>query len=336
MSWTYAGHYRNHPDGAESPTAFAGRAVVDFGGDEPDGRQSDETVAWRISIGPQADDDSGEEWEVLAEFEGDRTHPIFRAVFEGFLDTVPPASVEALVVGRWGPELEEDEAPIQILCEAAERLTGLKAMFVGEQAGLDQWYDAHVEELLAAYPRLETLRVRGGMGDSTGLRHPLTHASLRHLAIESGALSRETVVAIAESDLPALEHLELWLGDELHDGPTIADLAPILSGARWPRLRCLGLRNAELADEIAAAVATAPVVARLEALDLSLGTLSDTGAEALLTGQPLTHLHRLDLHHHFLSPTAQARLISELPGIVDVSDGQGGDAPHRYTAGNRL
>ncbi|SEH03627.1 Leucine Rich repeat-containing protein [Nonomuraea solani] len=337
MTWGYARHYRHYPDGAEHPTSFAGSAIVDFGGDEPDGRRSDETVAWRISIGPQADDDYDEDlWDALAEAAGDRTHPIFRAVFEGFLDVVPPDSVEALVVGRWGPELEEDEAPIQILREAAERLTKLKAMFVGEQAGINQWYDAHAKELLAAYPQLEILRIRGGMGDSTGLRHPLTHTSLRHLAIESGELSRDTVAAILESDLPALEHLELWFGDELHGGPTVDDLAPILSGARWPRLRYLGLRNAEIADEIAMAVATAPVVTALETLDLSLGTLSDTGAEALLTGQPLTHLRKLDLHHHFLSQATQTRLLNELPGIVDVSDGQGDDVRHRYTMSSRL
>jgi hypothetical protein len=139
MAWAYAGHYRHYSHSAEHLTSFAGRAIVDFGGDEPDGRQPDEAVAWRVSIGPHADDDYDEElWDALAEATGDRTHPIFRAVFEGFLDVVPPDSVEALVVGRWRPELEEDEAPIQILCEAAERLTKLTAMFVGEQAGVNQ------------------------------------------------------------------------------------------------------------------------------------------------------------------------------------------------------
>ncbi|HEX4812347.1 MAG TPA: leucine-rich repeat domain-containing protein [Nonomuraea sp.] len=331
MNWTYAGSYL---DGAASPAVFAGRAVVDFGGDEPEDGRSRGALAWRIGIGPEAGDEAGEEWDLLAEITGDRTHPVFRAVFEEFLDTVPPASVEALVIGRWGPELDDDEAPIQLLVAAADRLTGLKALFVGAQAGIDRWYDAHVEELLDAYPGLETLRVRGGMGEGVGLDRPLTHASLRHLAIESDALSRDTVLAVAESELPALEHLELWLGDELDDGPKVADLAPILAGTRWPRLRYLGLRNAEIADGMAAAAATAPVIAQLETFDLSLGTLSDAGAEALLAGQPLTHLRTLDLHHHFLSQEVQNRLTSALPGVVDVTGGQGDDIPHPYTGGN--
>ena len=106
------------------------------------------------------------------------------------------------------------------------------------------------------------------------------------------------------------------------------DLAPILAGARLPALKHLGLRDAEIADEVAAALAGAPVVARLETLDLSLGTLSDAGAAALLAGQPLTHLRKLDLHHHFLSdaddgsgcgPSSAPRASS-----VDLTDRAGG------------
>ena len=118
---------------------------------------------------------------------------------------------------------------------------------------------------------------------------------------------------VGECDLPALEHLELWLGTDSYGGnATVDDLAAILAGTRLPALRYLGLRDAELADEVAAAVAGAPVVARLSTLDLSLGVLSDVGAAALLGGQPLTHLRRLDLHHHYLSEEMMARLRDEL------------------------
>ena len=77
---------------------------------------------------------------------------------------------------------------------------------------------------------------------------------------------------------------------------------------------------------MAAALAGAPVVARLHTLDLSLGILSDAGATALLSGQPLTHLRRLDLHHHYVSPELAARLVEELPGVeVDLSDAKEAD-----------
>jgi hypothetical protein len=109
------------------------------------------------------------------------------------------------------------------------------------------------------------------------------------------------VRAVGACDLPALEHLELWLGVERYGGDaTVADLAPVLAGGRFRRLRHLGLQDSEIQDEIAAALAAAPVLAQLESLSLAMGTLTDAGAEALLGGQPLTHLKRLDLHHHFL------------------------------------
>ncbi len=122
------------------------------------------------------------------------------------------------------------------------------------------------------------------------------------------------------SELPALVHLELWLGRSDDGGDCeVADPEPILSGARLPRLRRLALRNSEIQDEVAAAAASAPVVARLDVLDLSMGVLSDDGAATLLDGRPLTHLKKLDLHHHFLSEPFQDRIRQALePAGVEV------------------
>ena len=116
----------------------------------------------------------------------------------------------------------------------------------------------------------------------------------------------------------------MWLGVEEYGGDaTVADLAPLLSGGRFPALRHLGLQNSEIQDEIAAAVASAPVVAQLDSLALSMGALTDEGAAALLDGQPLTHLKRLDLHHHYLSDAMMRRVCDALEpsGVaVDVSE----------------
>ncbi|MEV4325640.1 STM4015 family protein [Microbispora rosea] len=177
---------------------------------------------------------------------------------------------------------------------------------------------ANVRALLEAFPRLERLEVRGG----TGLElRPVRHESLRVLRFETGGLPAEVVRAVGACDLLALERLDLWLGVQDYGGnATVADLAPILSGERLPTLRHLGLQDSEIQDEIVAAVASAPVVARLESLALSMGVLTDAGAEALLGGQPLTHLHTLDLHHHFLTDAMAARVAEALPGVeVDLS-----------------
>jgi hypothetical protein len=100
----------------------------------------------------------------------------------------------------------------------------------------------------------------------------------------------------------------LWLNDvysECTQGESFEDYF----------VRFVESTDSEIQDEIAEAVARAPVVARLESLALSMGALSDEGAEALLSGRSLTHLHELDLRHHFLSRDMAERLAIALPGV---------------------
>lgn len=284
-------------------TEFAGRPVVVF----------DPSAALPA-------DSSAVAWRLTADYESSAED--FARMIEGFLGKVDPASVQALIVGQWG-SAHDNEAPVELLVGLAPRLTGLRALFLGEmtfeECEISWIQQADVTPLLAAYPELEILRVRGSDGLVIS---PTRRPALRELAFESGGLPAAVVRAVAECDLPALTHLELWVGTDQYLGDaTVDDLAPILAGTRLPELGYLGLRDAEIADQVAAALAGAPVVARLHTLDLSLGTLSDEGAAALLAGQPLTHLRRLDLHHHYISPELAARLIEELPGVeIDLSD----------------
>jgi hypothetical protein len=260
--------------------------------------------AWEVSVDESPDDE-------------DRYGP----EFGGFLDQVGAADVEALLVS-W-PDAYERLAPVQPLVTAATRLTNLRGLFLGaidpELCQLSWICHTDVTPLLVAYPKLETLKVRGASG--LELR-AMRHTCLRELTFHSPGIPTEVLRAVGDSDMPALERLELWLGGQPHAGPsTVADLAEILAGTHLPRLRYLGLRMSPFADELAAALADAPVVARLDELDLSMGMLSDAGAAALLAGQPLTHLRRLGLSHHFLSDEMGDRLIAELPGVdVDLSE----------------
>src|SRR5262249_54080637 len=152
--------------------------------------------------------------------------------------------------------------------------------------------------LFEAFPRLETFRSRGGNDLKV---KPFRHEKLKSLAIEASNLSRKVVRAVGECDLPALEHLEIWLGtDEYGADTTPEDLAEILGGNRLPSLRYLGLRNSDIADDLPEALAKSPLMKRLRVLDLSLGTLSDSGAEALLAIPDLRRLEKLVIHHHFV------------------------------------
>ncbi|GAA5193931.1 STM4015 family protein [Rugosimonospora acidiphila] len=302
-------------------TTFAGLPVVNV---EPDTelRSVDGPVAWRVCLWEY---DGGTEFG---------SNAAFHDALEDFLDEVDAASVTALVVGTWG-YAAFDDAPIAQLCAAADRLTSLKALFLGDITADEcevSWIrQGDLTPLLAAYPNLRILRVRGTGGLSLGR---VRHTGLRELALEGGGLPAEMLRAVIDADLPGLERLELWLGTPRYGGDVgVADLGPLLDGARFPALRALGLRNAEIADRVAGAVDGAPLVARLEELDLSLGVMGDEGGEALLSGRPLTHLRRLDLRRNYLSERMAARLVAELPGVeVDVSDQQVEGEYGRYTA----
>jgi hypothetical protein len=280
-----------------------------------------------------ADGPAGVAWQLeMEDFEADPAE--FEADFERLLERTAPAGPTALIIGQWGSAYER-AFPVDLLVRNAARLGALRALFIGEmsseQCEISWIQQGDITPLLEAFPALEHLWVRG----SEGLElTPMRHAGLRELVLQSGGLPAAVIRAVGACDLPNLTHLELWLGVDQYGGDARGDdLAAILAGRSLPALTHLGLRNAEIADEVAAAVAAAPVVARLTGLDLSLGVLGDTGAESLLTGQPLTHLKSLDLSHHFMSPEIAQRLVDELPGVaVDVSDRQSEEQWGRFTA----
>ncbi len=281
------------------------------------GRKSDaaaelpavDAVAWRISADTY---DAEESWP---------------EAFARFAAAVDITRVRGIVVGSWKEAYADGPQPvIDTLLDARAKLTALRALFLGDMVSEEceiSWINqGDVTPLLAGFPELEEFGVRGGTGLSL---QPVTHQRLRSLIVETGGLPADVVRAIAASDLPSLEELELWLGTSEYGADSeISDLAPLLAGTRLPSLRHLALCNSEIQDEIAAAVAAAPVVAQLETLDLSMGVLTDEGATALLGGQPLTHLKELDLHHNYLSDPLRERLreVLESAGVIlDVDPG---------------
>ena len=261
----------------------------------------------------------------------------FGEVFARFLEAIDTTEVTALIIGYWGAsyELEKVPDPVALLTGAAASFPKLRSLFLGDITGEEaeiSWIEhADISPLFAAFPDLERLEVRGAQGLSLD---PIRSEALKVLRFESGGLPARIVRAVGASDLPNLRHLDLWLGEANYGGDTtVADLAPFLSGERLPALRHLGLEDSEIQDEIAAAVAGAPVVARLESLSLAMGILTDQGAEALLAGQPLTHLRKLDLHHHFLSDTMIERVRAALPGVeVDLDEQEKPDGDWHYIA----
>lgn len=264
-------------------------------------------------------------------------------VFDAFLTEVDTTRIGAFVIGNWVTDADIDKTSADVfapLVAAADRFPNLRHLFLGDIQA-DEFEISWIKQsdltpLLRAFPNLRTFGVRGS--ENLGWEQR-AYPELRELTFQNGGMPPAAVRAVAGSEFPQLTDLELYLGtDQYFGGSEPADLAGILDGARLPNLRYLGLRDAANADEIAAAIAHAPVVSRLEVLDLSLGALGDEGAAALLAGQPLTHLKKLDLHHHFISRQMQERLREALPGVeVDLSDPQaprdwGDGQAHRYVS----
>jgi hypothetical protein len=288
-----------------------------------------EAVAWRITC----------LWYPPAHG-APRVEEIWKETFTRFCSRVDTTRVRALIIGAWGDQDEGPDEVIAMLLAAADQFPALRAVFIGDiltdHLPVQSIAQTDVTPLLAGFPALEELGVRAGEGDDLVMVEgadepvwvpqrleftPLRHERLRKVTVQSAGLRATMVRGLGESDLPALEHLELWLGMECYGADSrITDLEPILSGARLPRLRHLALRNSEMQDEVAAALASAPVVGRLETLDVSLGELSDVGAAALLDGQPLTHLNTLDAHHNFLTEPMRDRIRTALePAGVTVN-----------------
>lgn len=220
--------------------------------------------------------------------------------------------LEALVIGPWTQEMYECSSSIVVnaLVAAKDQLTSLKAVFIGdityEESEISWLIQSDMSPLLAAYPNLEVLQVRGGEGLAFNSLH---HEQLKTLIVQTGGLSRNTIAQIFAGNLPALEHLELWLGSDYYGGDSsVDDLRPLLSGNLFRKLTYLGLCNSKYSDDIAQAIVQAPIIERIQVLDLSLGTLGDEGAEALLNCPAVKQLNTLNVAENFLSDEMLERL----------------------------
>ena len=231
-----------------------------------------------------------------------------------FLEDPNAKEVTGIVIGAWqGDDSQVDsEAIVEALVAARDSLPKLRAIFLGditrEENEISWIVQSDITSLFDAYPALEYFRVRGGSSLVIGTLH---HENLKSLVVETGGLDAEVVRGIISSNLPKLEHLELWMGSDDYGGNvTVADLEPILNGDVFPALIRLGIRNCEIADQVAKALATAPVVRRLKVLDLSMGNLSDEGALELLKNPAMAKLEILDIHFHYVSEDAVRALES--------------------------
>lgn len=272
-------------------------------------------------------------YRLSLEYDDDQSMP---ELIEEFLAKIDKTRLDALIIGLWGEAYETSAGSIlETLIAHAPELPNLRALFIGdmtfEECEISWINQADYTELLNAMPQLQVLKIRGSQQLAFA---PLQHAGLTQLIIECGGLPSGIAGSLASSTLPALTHLELWLGTEDYgfDGD-VALYQRMLAGLQAPNLRYLGLRDAQLADEVAVWLAAEPRIASLETLDLSLGVIGDTGAEALFASPHVRQLDLLDLSHHYISEEWQQKLRT-LPLEVVLDDPQEEDEDYegRYVA----
>lgn len=303
----------------ENATHFAGRPIEDFRAET--GITDPDTVAYRVALS----------WD---DYEADGT---WSDTFAAFVNDPRIAEVTHLVIGNWGIHEESDTtsgAAVEALVAARDRLPNLKALFLGdihsEECEVSWLQQSDLSALFSAYPDLEYLHVKGTNQLSLGR---LALPALKELTIETGGLPTSVLDEVMQADLPELEHLELWLGTPDYGGEITTEvLAPLLSGNHWPRLTYLGLRDSQIADAVAAAVAASPILERVQVLDLSLGTLGDEGVEALAASPAVAKLQKLDIHHHYISEAGIEKLKALGIPELDVSEKMKESYDRRYIA----
>jgi uncharacterized protein (TIGR02996 family) len=234
------------------------------------------------------------------------------------------AALEELQFGvvRWDHNFED--VPM-LIAEAGKHAWAkdLTRLHVGAATDIDlAHYQAGVlgKPISKAFPKLEWLKVRSGEAGwrGTGETFSLTGLALpelRELTVETCSMSKQRLAGIIAAKLPKLERLTLWFGSEDYGADaSVKSLTKLLDGSAFPKLRHLGLMNAEFENEIAVAVSTSKLARQLESLDLSMGTMTEVGADALIAGKKnFGKLKALNVRDNFLSKQSERAVKKAFP-----------------------
>jgi hypothetical protein len=286
---------------------FNGKKVVVY---DPENGIQDTKVAYKIFV-DYDDFEKGKKIETL---------------LETFSNDPKASQVTEIVIGCWSFESGDNTEVVEAFVKAKDKLSSLQYIFLGdityEETEMSWIENSDVTPIFNAYPNLVHFQVRGG--NNLSLKN-LKHSSLKTLIIETGGMDKSIYEEVCSAQLPNLEHLELWLGDDNYGCNIEAeDLKDLFAGKYFPKLKYLGLCNYYKQDELAVAIAQAPILNRIETLDLSKGNLSDEGGKALLTSPAIAKLKYIDLSHHYLSKEVMEQ-FKKLGVKTDLDDRQDAD-----------
>jgi len=222
------------------------------------------------------------------------------------------SSLKTIIVGCWGETYDNSCQPIiDMFAQNSEKFSHIETLFIGDMESEEcevSWIEqGDYSELIKSLKNLKHLIIKGSNGLRLG---ELNHSELESLEIICGGLPKSVILEIANSNLPKLKKLNLYLGVENYgfDG-SIEDIKKLIENKNFKSLEYLGLGDSEIQDEIVEVVLNSDIVSNLKVLDFSNGTLSDRGAQIILdNADKLKHLELLDLHYHFISDEYMMKL----------------------------
>jgi uncharacterized protein (TIGR02996 family) len=301
-------------------------------------------------LGPLVNEEKVQEEEVQVEWQFGfiKSARLARGDFDSDFDVAGAVKqLLALPSGRFLRELtlgmadfEENSYHAVIDALAEVGCPTLEKLFIGDFNYPDDteisWTQlGSIEPLYKALPHLRSLKVCGG---SLELGKAVNLPELREFTVETGGLPIGAVKAIAQSNWPKLERLEVWFGAENYGaGGGVEDIQPLLEGKNLPKLKHLGLCNAEFTNELCQVLHQAKILKQLETLDLSMGTMTDEGAAALAANAAAyKHLKHLDVTRNMLSGNGETQVAKLCESVARGSQRRGygdeDDEDYRYVA----
>lgn len=236
--------------------------------------------------------------------------------------------LDEIIIGCWGDCWENNsQAIIDSFVDNKDRFKNIKSIYIGdmdyEECEVSWIEQGDYSKVWDALPNLEQLTIKGSQGLVLG---EISHKNLKSLEIICGGIPKEVLNDIANSNLPNLEKLNLYIGvDDYGFDGDMEDIKKVIENDSFKNLKYLGLGDSEEEDKIVKIVLESKIIQQLEVLDFSNGTLSDKGGQVILDNKDkLLNLKKLDLHYHFLSDE-KMDAISKLPIEVDLDDQQEND-----------
>ncbi|MCA9605528.1 MAG: WGR domain-containing protein [Myxococcales bacterium] len=214
------------------------------------------------------------------------------------------------------------------------KLPSLRRLVIGdftyEECEISWSNIGDVGRIWPVLPNLEYVKVHGG---SIGLGD-IAHEKLTQLVVETGGLPGQAARQLSEARLPSLTSLEVWLGTENYGGSSsVKDLAGVLEGKGLPKLKHLGLQDADFQDDIVRALCTAPIVKQLETLDISMGILTSEGANAMVEHQDhFAHLTSINVDRSWIGDAAQEALRAAFGDKIQIGSQNDDADDYRYVA----